>query len=204
MKWLGLALLFILLASSSAISQTKLREVDLTIDGIGSGSPFADALVKFGIASKKNIRKEEAADSCMGRAATFLTLEYPGLQVILLGDEFAQGFEIVGLFDADPAKVGQSVEGLTIEAGATLAERIGSLRAELGIITVPGDVAQDVAEVLAAAGVRGILNFAPVVLRLPSHIRLVTVDLTIQLEQLAFLIQHADAATRANGAAVVD
>jgi redox-sensing transcriptional repressor len=116
----------------------------------------------------------------------------------------AQGFEIVGLFDADPAKVGQVVEGLPIEAGANLAERVGTLRAELGIITVPGDVAQGVADVLAAAGVRGILNFAPVVLRLPPHVRLVTVDLTIQLEQLAFLIQHAEAATRGNGAADVD
>ena len=62
-------------------------------------------------------------------------------------------------------------------------------------MTVPGDVAQGVADVLANAGVRGILNFAPVVLRLPPAVRLVTVDLTIQLEQLAFLIQHADATT---------
>jgi redox-sensing transcriptional repressor len=108
----------------------------------------------------------------------------------------AQGFEIVGLFDADPAKVGQVVEGLTVEAGANLAERIGPLRAEMGIITVPGDVAQGVADVLATAGVRGILNFAPVVLRLPPAVRLVTVDLTIQLEQLAFLIQNADTQPR--------
>jgi redox-sensing transcriptional repressor len=57
-------------------------------------------------------------------------------------------------------------------------------------------VAQGVADDLAAAGVRGILNFAPVVLRLPPHVRLVTVDLTIQLEQLAFLIQHADLSSR--------
>lgn len=108
----------------------------------------------------------------------------------------AQGFEIVGLFDADSAKVGQSIEGLTVESTATLGERLAELRAELGVLTVPGDVAQSVAEVLAAAGVRGILNFAPVVLRLPPHVRLVTVDLAIQLEQLAFLVQHGDA-TRA-------
>ena len=67
---------------------------------------------------------------------------------------------------------------------------------ELGVVTVPGDVAQGVAEVLTAAGMRGILNFAPVVLRLPASVRLVTVDLTIQLEQLAFLIQHSDSNNR--------
>lgn len=108
----------------------------------------------------------------------------------------AQGFEIVGLFDADPAVVGQVVEGLEVEVAARVRERVGTLQAELGVITVPGEVAQSVADVLAEAGVRGILNFAPVVLRLPQHVRLVTVDLTIQLEQLAFLIQHGDGSPR--------
>jgi redox-sensing transcriptional repressor len=112
----------------------------------------------------------------------------------------AQGFEIVALFDADPAKVGQVVEGLTIEPITQLLERMSALKAELGVVTVPGEVAQDVADALAASGVRGILNFAPVVLRLPAHVRLVTVDLTIQLEQLAFLIQHAEASTRTSDA----
>jgi redox-sensing transcriptional repressor len=107
-----------------------------------------------------------------------------------------QGFQIVGLFDADAAKVGQTFEGLTVEPAAKLGERAGALRAELGVITVPGDVAQGVADAMAAAGIRGILNFAPVVLRLPPHVRLVTVDLAIQLEQLAFLVQHQDSAAR--------
>ena len=107
-----------------------------------------------------------------------------------------KGFEIVGLFDSDPGKIGQSIEGLQVEPVDRLAEQVATLRAELGVITVPGEVAQGVADALAAAGVRGILNFAPVVLRLPQQVRLVTVDLTIQLEQLAFLIQHADATPR--------
>ena len=104
----------------------------------------------------------------------------------------AQGFEIVGLFDSDPSKVGQVVEGLDIQSIGRLEERVAELRGELGVVTVPGDVAQSVADSLASAGVKGILNFAPVVLRLPPTVRLVTVDLTIQLEQLAFLIQHSE------------
>jgi redox-sensing transcriptional repressor len=103
-----------------------------------------------------------------------------------------QGFEIVGLFDTDSRKIGQTVENLTVESTDTLGERVVALGAELGVLTVPGDVAQGVADVLAASGVRGILNFAPVVLRLPDTMRLVTVDLAIQLEQLAFLVQHGD------------
>jgi redox-sensing transcriptional repressor len=103
-----------------------------------------------------------------------------------------QGFEIVGLFDVDPAKIGQIIEGITVEPVAALAERVPALAAELGVITVPGEVAQAVADALATAGIRGILNFAPVVLRLPNGVRLVTVDLSIQLEQLAFLVQNPD------------
>jgi redox-sensing transcriptional repressor len=108
----------------------------------------------------------------------------------------AQGFEIVGLFDSDSSKVGQVIEGLKVAPVDRVRDRISALNAELGVVTVPGEVAQGVADDLAAAGVRGILNFAPVVLRLPQHVRLVTVDLTIQLEQLAFLIQHADLSNR--------
>ncbi|QJW94118.1 Redox-sensing transcriptional repressor Rex [Frigoriglobus tundricola] len=108
----------------------------------------------------------------------------------------AQGFEIVGLFDSDPGKVGQSVEGLTVESVVGLAERVAALGAELGVLTVPGETAHAVAEALVTAGIRGILNFAPVVLKLPRRVRLVTVDLAIQLEQLAFQVQHGDSATR--------
>jgi len=104
----------------------------------------------------------------------------------------AQGFEVVGLFDSDISKVGQTVEGLIVESATHLGERSAELGAELGILTLPGEVAQSAADVLATARIRGILNFAPVVLRLPSRVRLVTVDLAIQLEQLAFLVQHGD------------
>ena len=108
----------------------------------------------------------------------------------------AQGFEIVGLFDVDPLKVGHVVEGLEVQAVSQLAEQVRMLAAELGVVSVPGEVAQDVADILSTAGVRGILNFAPVVLKLPSQVRLVTVDLAIQLEQLAFLVQHGDGNSR--------
>jgi redox-sensing transcriptional repressor len=100
-----------------------------------------------------------------------------------------RGFRIVGLFDADKRKVGQRIDDLEVYAMAELNRRVRALEAELGIVTVPSEAAQDVGEALGAAGVRGILNFAPAVLRLPEGIAVVNVDLTIQLEQLAFQIQ---------------
>jgi redox-sensing transcriptional repressor len=100
-----------------------------------------------------------------------------------------QGFRIVALFDADPNKIGQSVEGLEIHAPERLGEVIAATGAELGLLSVPAEFAQRVADSLVAAGIRGVLNFAPVALRLPAGVSHVSVDLTIQFEQLAFLIQ---------------
>lgn len=103
-----------------------------------------------------------------------------------------QGFRIVALFDADATKVGQQIDGLTVHAPEEMGQVIAATEAELGVITVPAEAAQQVADSLVAAGVRGILNFAPAVLRLPEHVRLVSVDLTVQLEQLAFQVQLGD------------
>ncbi len=103
-----------------------------------------------------------------------------------------RGFRIVAVFDADPAKVGQRVEGLEVHPPEKMREVIAATKAELGLLAVPSDSAQAVADSLVNAGVRGLLNFAPVFLRLPAHVSLVAVDLTVQLEQLAFQVQHRD------------
>jgi redox-sensing transcriptional repressor len=100
-----------------------------------------------------------------------------------------QGFRIVALFDADPAKIGQRLEGLSVHAPEEMGSVIAATGAELGLIAVPSESAQAVADALVAAGISGILNFAPAVLRLPPRVSLVSVDLAIQLEQLAFLVQ---------------
>jgi redox-sensing transcriptional repressor len=100
-----------------------------------------------------------------------------------------RGFRIVALFDSDPAKIGQRIDGLEIHGPEHLAEVIAATGAELGVLTVPAGASQPVADALGAAGIRGLLNFAPGVLRLPPGVRVVSVDLTLQLEQLAFLVQ---------------
>jgi redox-sensing transcriptional repressor len=103
-----------------------------------------------------------------------------------------RGFRIVALFDADPAKVGHRVDGLEVHSPERMAAVVAATGAELGILSVPSESSQAVAEALVAAGVRGLLNFAPNVLRLPPWVSVVSVDLTVQLEQLAFLVQLAD------------
>ncbi|MFO0877367.1 MAG: redox-sensing transcriptional repressor Rex [Gemmataceae bacterium] len=102
-----------------------------------------------------------------------------------------RGFRIVALFDTDGSKVGQVVEGMTIQSPTRMKEVITATGAELGILTVPAPAVQNVAGELIAAGVRGLLNFAPVMVRVPGGISVVNVDLTVQLEQLAFLVHLA-------------
>lgn len=100
-----------------------------------------------------------------------------------------RGFRFVALFDDDPAKVGQHIEELEVHPLASMPTIVAATGAELGVLTVPSAAAQGVAEALLAAGVRGLLNFTPQVLRLPPEVSVVSVDLTVQLEQLAFLVQ---------------
>jgi redox-sensing transcriptional repressor len=102
-----------------------------------------------------------------------------------------RGFRIVALFDADAAKVGLTLEGLTVHPSGRMKEVIPLTGAELGILTVPAPAVQNVADELIAAGVRGLLNFAPGVIRVKPGVSVVNVDLTVQLEQLAFLVHLA-------------
>jgi redox-sensing transcriptional repressor len=154
--------------------------------GIGYDARALAAAIRVALGIDRNWRAVLVGVGNLARAL----LRYQGFRT--------QGFTIVGLFDSDVTKIGQQVEGLPVEPVNQLAIRAGVLEAEIGIMTVPADVAQGVADTFVAGGVRGILNFAPVVLRLPPHVSLVTVDLAIQLEQLAFLVQHGDGASQSS------
>lgn len=100
-----------------------------------------------------------------------------------------QGFDIVAVFDVSEDRVGQKWRDLTVlhaDALRTETERLGL---EIGVIAVPARAAQGVADRLVAAGVRGILNFAHRRIQIPAHVALRTVNLSIELESLAFAIK---------------
>lgn len=104
-----------------------------------------------------------------------------------------QGFQIVAAFDSDPKKYGQEIEGVKIRPIDTLAEERRALGFRLAILAVPAPHAQQVAESAVAAGVDGLLNFAPVTLSLPTTIRQVGVDLAMEMERLTFALVHSPA-----------
>ena len=101
-----------------------------------------------------------------------------------------QGFRIVAAFDRDPRVVGTEVEGIPVFDVSQLGEIVRQQQIQLGMITVPATQAQQAADLLVAAGITGIVNFAPVALSLPEDIGLVGVDLTTELEQLAFSVAN--------------
>jgi len=97
-----------------------------------------------------------------------------------------EGFELVAVFDQAAAVVGRRVAGHVVQPMQSIQETVRRSGARLGIVAVPPDEAQAVADRLVKAGIHGVLNFAPRALRLPSHIAVVGVDFTEALERLAF------------------
>lgn len=96
-------------------------------------------------------------------------------------------FRIVGIFDNNFGKIGRMLWNLEIQDIHQLAEINERLRATIGLIAVPAEAAQEVADLLVTSGIRGILNFAPTVLTVPPGIALRNVDLTRELEMLSYL-----------------
>src|SRR4051812_49403680 len=87
-----------------------------------------------------------------------------------------KGFNLVAVFDNDESKLGKKFGSFSIQPLAELQETIRKHQIRLAIMTVPAEVAQDVADQLVGAGIRGLLNFAPVSLQLPPDIALNAVD----------------------------
>src|SRR6185369_16289353 len=97
-----------------------------------------------------------------------------------------KGFRLAALFDADERKVGQAFGDLTVSTMEKLSQIAADQNIKLAIMSVPAEAAQPVADKLVAAGIRGILNFAPVSITVPADIAVQGVDLAVQLEQLSF------------------
>jgi len=95
-------------------------------------------------------------------------------------------FVIVGLVDADPLVIGTTVGDLEVQPAARLAEVVAGGGATIAVISTPAEVAQDVCDAVVAAGVTGVLNFAPRALSVPPAVDLRVVDLGSELQILAF------------------
>jgi redox-sensing transcriptional repressor len=97
----------------------------------------------------------------------------------------AYGFHIAAAFDYARRKIGRRIAGVTIEDAADLSS-LAEKDIKLAIIAVPGPAAQQVADALIAAGIRGILNFSPTHLAVPKKVKVITIDIATELARLPY------------------
>ena len=101
--------------------------------------------------------------------------------------EFArQGFQIVKLFDNDQRKIGSNHKGIIVSDVSNLEQEIKEAGIEIAIIGVPATVAQYIVDDIVAAGIKAILNFAPINLKVPSDVYLRNENMSMELEYLSF------------------
>jgi redox-sensing transcriptional repressor len=95
--------------------------------------------------------------------------------------------KVTAIFDADPDKVGRLMRpGLRISHVSELIPFMRENPVQIAVLAVPAKVAQEVLEQVAAAGIKSVLNFVPVRLKVPAGVRMQSVDLKVQVESLAF------------------
>ncbi|HUF47453.1 MAG TPA: redox-sensing transcriptional repressor Rex [Vicinamibacterales bacterium] len=112
--------------------------------------------------------------------------DYPGFRL--------EGFAIVGLFDAERAKIGRrSRGGVRIFGIGEFRRMVVKDRIDIAVVAVPAESAQTVVNTAVQAGIRAILNFSPGALKVPPGVKLKHVDLTVSLESLSFFLarEHA-------------
>lgn len=106
------------------------------------------------------------------------------------GDFRRKGFEIVAVLDSDPAKVGTPWGGVVIRDVSRLEPTLSGERVDVVIMAVPAHAAQGLTDRVVESGIRGILNFAPTQLRVPSGVAVQDVNVVTELEALSFELTH--------------
>lgn len=89
-------------------------------------------------------------------------------------------------FDNDPEKTGRVLHGCRCHPLAALPEVLAGRQAHIGIITAPASAAQEIADMLVAAGVSGLLNFAPARLKVPDTVFVEDIDVTLSVEKVGY------------------
>ncbi len=108
-------------------------------------------------------------------------LSYPGFA--------GKGFQFVYAFDSNPELFGMQLDGVPVYDVSELEQRLADQAIDIAVLTVPKEAAQSTAELLVAAGVRGIMNFAPIQLHLPSYVVVENVHFSHSLLTLAFQLK---------------
>ena len=129
-----------------------------------------------------------------------LTREWPmvlvgvgqlGRAIVGYGGFVPQGFRIVDAFDVDAGIVGTNVDGLVVKDLDALPEVLRKRKVEIAIVAVPAASAQDVIDTLVSAGVKAILNYAPIAPHTPPNVQIKDIDPVLSLQSMTFYVKQA-------------
>ncbi|NTU57118.1 MAG: redox-sensing transcriptional repressor Rex [Anaerolineales bacterium] len=99
-----------------------------------------------------------------------------------------RGYQVTMLFDNNPAKIGQKVNDLEILSADTMVERVKQNKIKVAMLTVPASAGQEVAEQLVKAGVKAILNYAPIHLNVPKDVHVQHIDPATHLQRMTYYL----------------
>lgn len=103
-----------------------------------------------------------------------------------------RGFRVIAVYDRDPKKVGTEWDAMVVRDMATIEQDIAKEQPDIAVLTTPGEEAQAVVNQLVGAGIRALLNFAPVQLQVPADVTLKNVNMAMELEGLSFALTNRD------------
>lgn len=99
-----------------------------------------------------------------------------------------RGFNVVMIFDNDKSKVGEKIGDFTIEDTANLVAKVKSANIKIAMLTIPAPAAQDIADKLVQAGVKAILNYAPINLNVPKDVKVQYIDPATHLQRMTYYL----------------
>jgi len=99
-----------------------------------------------------------------------------------------RGFNVVMIFDNDKDKVGEKIGDLTVKDSADLVEKVKTAGIKIAMLTIPASVAQDITDKLVEAGVKAILNYAPISLSVPNDVKVQYIDPATHLQRMTYYL----------------
>jgi len=103
-----------------------------------------------------------------------------------------RGFRVVAVYDRDPKKVGTHWDSLTVRGMENIERDIAAEKPDIVVLTTPAEEAQSVVDRLVRAGIKALLNFAPIQLQVPPDVTLKNVNMAMELEGLSFALTNRD------------
>jgi redox-sensing transcriptional repressor len=103
-----------------------------------------------------------------------------------------RGYNIVAVYDSNPEKIGRSLEEIEIRDMARFEADVAAERPEIAVIAIPGEGAQEVLDRIVRAGIKAVLNFAPVQLHQPADVTVKAVNMAMELEGLSFALTNRE------------